>query len=117
MHCVAAKFVPCLLIDEQEVNHVTVSQDRSNADENFLKNIVTGDEKWAYRYDIKKRLNRCIGWENQSRSNVQVLFIFFYGKGIVQQEFVPRSQRVNGQFYLEVMKCLREAERRKRPKG
>jgi hypothetical protein len=40
-HVAAAKFVPCLLTDEQIANHVTVSQepfDCSNADENFLKN-------------------------------------------------------------------------------
>jgi hypothetical protein len=41
MHPVAAKFVPRLLTEEQKQNHVTVSQellDRSNTDENFLKN-------------------------------------------------------------------------------
>jgi hypothetical protein len=35
--------------------------------------------------------------------------------GIVDHQFVPRGQAVNGQFYLEVMKCLREAERRNQP--
>jgi hypothetical protein len=41
--------------------------------------------------------------------------LFFYGKGILHHEFVPDGQTVKGQFCLEVMKCLREAERRKRP--
>jgi hypothetical protein len=54
----------------------------------------------------------------QSRSNVKVLLIvFFYRKSVVYPEFVPRGQTVNGQFYLEVMKRLREAVRRKRPEG
>jgi hypothetical protein len=47
MHRVAAKFLPRLLTDEQKENRVTVSQElfhRSNADENFLKNVITGDE-------------------------------------------------------------------------
>jgi hypothetical protein len=47
MRHVAEKFVPRLLTDEQKANHVTVSQelfDHSNADENFLKNAITGDE-------------------------------------------------------------------------
>jgi len=47
MRCVAAKFVPRLLTDARKENRVTVSQelfDRSNADENFLKNAITGDE-------------------------------------------------------------------------
>ena len=37
---------PCLLSDDQKQNHVVVSKElvnRTNADENLLKNIVTGD--------------------------------------------------------------------------
>jgi hypothetical protein len=40
----------------QKENRITVSEelfDRSNADENFLKNVVTGDETWAYGYDVE----------------------------------------------------------------
>jgi histone-lysine N-methyltransferase SETMAR len=66
MHRVAAKFVPRLLTDEQKANRVTVSQelfDRSNADENFLKNVITGDETWVYGYDIetKAQSSRWVG--------------------------------------------------------
>ncbi|KAG7162477.1 putative Transposase-containing protein 31 [Homarus americanus] len=47
----------------------------------------------------------------QSRSNVEVmLIVFFDWKGVVHHEFVPRGQTVNKEFYLEVLKCLREAE-------
>jgi hypothetical protein len=56
MHRVAAKFVPRFLTDEQKASRVTVSQelfDRSNADDNFLENVIRGDETWVYRYDIK----------------------------------------------------------------
>jgi histone-lysine N-methyltransferase SETMAR len=55
MHLVATKFVPHLLTDEQKENSVTGSKelsDRSNADENFLKNVVTGDETWVYGYNV-----------------------------------------------------------------
>jgi len=51
MHRVAAKFVPRLLTEEQKQNRVSVSQellDRSNANENFLQNVITGDETWVY---------------------------------------------------------------------
>jgi histone-lysine N-methyltransferase SETMAR len=47
MRCVATKFVPHLLTDEQKANRVTVSEelfDHSNADDNFLKNVLRGDE-------------------------------------------------------------------------
>ena len=47
MRRVAAKLVPRLLTDAQKENRVTVSQklfDRSNADENLQKNVITDDE-------------------------------------------------------------------------
>ena len=50
MRRVATKFVPCLLTYAQKENSVTVSQEPfelSNADENFLKNVITGDETWV----------------------------------------------------------------------
>jgi hypothetical protein len=67
MHRVAAKFVPRLLTEEQKQNRVTVSQellDLSSTDENFLKNVITGDETWVYGYDVETKCNRRSGWEN-----------------------------------------------------
>ena len=34
--------------------------------------------------------------------------------GIVHHEFLPEGQTVNKEYYLSVMKCLREAVRQKR---
>jgi len=42
-------------------------------------------------------------------------WFFFYIQGVVHQEFVPPAQTINGKFYFEVMKRLREGIRRKRP--
>jgi hypothetical protein len=59
MHRVAAKFVPRPLAEEQKQNRVTVSQellDRSNTDENFLKNVITGDETWVFGYDVETKV-------------------------------------------------------------
>jgi hypothetical protein len=59
MHHFAAKFVPYLLTDGQKANSVTVSKelfDRSNADKNFLKNVVTGDETWVYGNNIETKV-------------------------------------------------------------
>ena len=59
MHHVAAKFMPHQLSEDQKQNHhVDVSKelgDLANADENFLKNIVTGDDTWVYGYDIETK--------------------------------------------------------------
>ena len=58
--------MPLLLTDAQKENRVTVSQelfDRSNADENFLKNVITGDETCRATM-LKQKLNHRSGWEN-----------------------------------------------------
>jgi len=128
MHRVAAKFMPCLLTDAQKENRVAVSQellDRSNAVKNFLKNVITGDEIWVYGYDVetKVQLSQWVGKLSprpqkacQSCSNVKVmLIVFFDWKVIVHYEFVPRGETVNKEFYLNILKCLREAVQRKSP--
>ena len=46
MRRVSAKFVPRLLTDDQKENRVDISQELladANGNENFLKNIITGD--------------------------------------------------------------------------
>ena len=40
---------------------------------------------------------------------------FIDWNGVVHYEFVPRGETVNKEFYLKVLKRLREAVRRKRP--
>ena len=59
MHRVVANFVPRLLTDAQKENRITASQelfDRSNADETFLKNVITVDETWVYGYDVATKV-------------------------------------------------------------
>jgi len=52
----------------------------------------------------------------QVRSNVKVLLtVFFDFNGIVHHEFLPPGRTVNKEYYLEVLRRLREAIRRKRP--
>jgi len=90
MHRIAAKFVPRLLTEEQKQNRVTVSQEqlgRSNTDENFLKNVVTGDETWVYGYDVETKVqsSQWVGKSSsrpkeacQCRSNMKVMLIVFF---------------------------------------
>jgi hypothetical protein len=44
-----------------------------------------------------------------------MLAVFLNCEGIIHHEFLPRGQTVNKEYYLKVMKVLREAVRRKRP--
>ena len=53
----------------------------------------------------------------QVRSNVKYMLIGFFDiQGNVCKEFVLPSKTVNGKFYCEVLKRLREGFRRKSPK-
>jgi transposase len=44
-----------------------------------------------------------------------MLIAFFDMDGVVNHEFVPPGRTVNGHFYVQVLKRLRDAVRRKRP--
>jgi len=127
MHHVSAKFMPHLLTDDQKQNHAEISQEllvNANGNENFLKNIITGDKMWVYMYDVENKMQSS-QWMGKgspqpknarmSWSKIKVLFEFFDWKGIVHHEIVPRGQMVNKQLYQEDLVHLRDAGHRKRP--
>ena len=56
---ISAKFVPRLLTDDQKENRVEISQKllaNANGNENFLKNIITGDETWDHEYEVETKM-------------------------------------------------------------
>ncbi|GFW64306.1 mariner Mos1 transposase [Trichonephila clavipes] len=96
-----------------------------NSDEKFLKKIITGDETWVYGYDPETK-QQSSQWKflseprpkkaRQSRSNIKsMLIVFFYYEGIVHREYAHTGQTINKEYYVEVLKRLRNAIRRKRP--
>ena len=55
MHRVAAKLVPHMLIDDQKEQRSAVSQElrhQANKEENFINEIVTGNETWINDMDM-----------------------------------------------------------------
>lgn len=125
---VAAKFVPKLLSDEQKCKRVTACkelQKLKGKHRNFLDLVITGDESWVYGYDPETKQQSSY-WKNpesprkkkarMSRANFKTLLtLFFDTQGLVHCEYAPPGQTVNKQYYLEVLKRLRDAVRRKRP--
>jgi hypothetical protein len=127
MRRISARFVPRLLSFDQKVHRVSVCRElkqQARDDPNFISNIITGGETWVYSYDFETK-QQSSQWKSpksprpkkapQVRSNVKSMLIFFNIQGIVHKEFVPPGQTVNGKFYCEVLKQLREDIRRKRP--
>ena len=92
MKCVAARLVPKDLNFLQNERQVEVAKEMlANVadDPTFIKRIITDDETW-------------------------VLIVFFDYRGVVHHEFVPEGQTVNKEYYLAVLRHLREAIHRKR---
>ena len=128
MHRVAAKFVPRLMTSDQQAHRVQVCQDLLHHSENgkeFLSKIITGDESWVYGYDVETKVQSS-QWTSktsprpkkacQVRSKIKVLLtVFFDASGVVHHEYLPEGSTVNETYYIEVLKHLRDAIRRKRP--
>ena len=126
MRRVSAKFVPKLLNFDQKNRRMTIAQEmlnEVNEDPDFLKRVITGYESWVYGYDVETKAQSS-QWKTpeeptpikarQVRSTVKVLLtVFFDYRGVVHQEFLPQGHTVNKEYYLEVMRRLREAIRKK----
>ncbi|UYV76603.1 hypothetical protein LAZ67_14001429 [Cordylochernes scorpioides] len=104
---------------------IAYAMDSVRDDLNLLQRVITGDETWVYGYDVDTKAQSS-QWKlpheprtkkaRQVRSNVKVLLtVFFDCRGVVHHEFLPQGRTVNKEYYLQVMRNLREAIRQKRP--
>ncbi|UYV67212.1 POLR2B [Cordylochernes scorpioides] len=128
MRRVAAKFVQKLLNCDQKQHRMNIANEMLDSvrdDPNLLQRVITGDEAWVYGYDVETKAQSS-QWKlpheprpkkaRQVRSNVKVLLtVFFDCRGVVHHEFLPQGRTVNKEYYLQVMRNLREAIRQKRP--
>ncbi|UYV74621.1 hypothetical protein LAZ67_12000310 [Cordylochernes scorpioides] len=128
MRRVAAKFVPKLLNCDQKQHRMNIANEMFDSvrdDPNLLQRVITGDEAWVYGYDVETKAQSS-QWKlphaprpkkaRQVRSNVKVLLtVFFDCRGVVHHEFLPQGRTVNKEYYLQVVRNLREAIRQKRP--
>ena len=75
---------------------------------NKIKELVQKNRRWTVRdlTDISR----------QSRSKIKVMLrVFFDYRGVLHYEFLPPGRTVDEEYYLSVMRRLREAIRLKRP--
>ncbi|UYV67987.1 hypothetical protein LAZ67_5002717, partial [Cordylochernes scorpioides] len=121
MRRVAAKFVPKLLNCDQKQHRMNVANEMLDSvrdDPNLLQRVITGDEAWVYGYGVETKAQSS-QWKllheprpkkaRQVRSNVKVLLtVFFDCRGVVHHEFLPQGRTVNKNYYLQVMRNLRE---------
>ena len=90
----------------------------------YIQHITTDDETWVYEYDVETA-QQSSEWRLpnepkpkkplESRSKIKVMLtVFFDSQGVVHSEFLPDGQSVNAEYYLSVLKRLRENIRLKR---
>ncbi|UYV79141.1 hypothetical protein LAZ67_17001224 [Cordylochernes scorpioides] len=118
MRRVAAKFVPKLLNCNQKQHHMNIANEMLDSvrdDPNLLQRVITGNEAWL-NHLMEAAARTKTEKANQVRSNVKVLLtVFFDCRFVVHHEFLPQGRTVNKEYYLQVMRNLREAIRQKRP--
>ena len=122
---VKSRLVPKTLNFFDKVRRVNICETMLSDYQDVMKRIITGDETWIYAYDPEtadeSSKYRAKGEpkpkkSRQSRSKIKVMLtVFFYYRGVVHSEFLPTGQTVNKEYYLSVIRRLREAVRRKRP--
>ena len=90
-----------------------------------MKTIITGDESWVYGYNLETKAQSS-QWKTpgspspkkarQVRSKVKLMLTVFFGhEGVVHDNYAADSETVNRENYVEILRRLRDAVRRKRP--
>lgn len=88
----------------------------------FLKQIITGDEKWI----VYNNVNRKRSWskhdeapQTTSKADIHqkkiMLSVWWDWKGVVYFELLPRNQTINSDVYCEQLDKLNTAIKEKRP--
>ena len=120
MKCVVAKSVLQLLLSEQKEHCAAVANDLIQTTTNgpdFLKQVINGDEWWVYSYDLetkaqssqwKSSASPCQEGIPKSQQDQDHVMGFFDWEGAVHHEYVPPSQTVNKELYLNVLHWLRD---------
>lgn len=127
----APKFVPCLLTEEQRHFRVSLCEDNIQSlkdDPLFLSRIVTGDKSWVSVFELELK-TESKQWLPKGRHTQRpqkalrnrlekkvMLTVFWDQQGVVFTDFLPPRQTVTAEYYGEIIRQLKEAVRRKRPR-
>ena len=119
MKCVVAEFVPWLLLPEEKEHLAVGANDLIQTTMNepdFLKKILTGDESWVYGYDLETKVQSpqwkspgspCPDKAWQIHSKIKTTLTRW--EGVAYHESPPPGQTVNKEYYLSVLRLLRDA--------
>jgi histone-lysine N-methyltransferase SETMAR len=122
MSRVVARWVPKLLTDQQQRERVQVCQQLLQAhrsEPNFLDRIVTGDESWFHYSEPESKMQSSVWKASHEPTPVKALTapsagkqmatVFWDKEGILLIEWLPRGATINSEYYIQVLKKLRDA--------
>lgn len=127
MSKIAPKFVPRVLSQEEKDRRMVFSQRnlaKLESDPGLIHRIVTSDESWIYTFDpLSKRAD--MQWRSKEeprptkilrpRSQKKtMLILFFDSSGVILADFYDDGM-VTRDVYIESLRRMREAMRKKRP--
>ena len=125
---VSARWVPRMLTADQKRRRVQVSQEllveyRANP-ESFIRHRVTQDETWVHHFDPETKA-RSMQWKHQgspapkkfkvaASSGKVMASIFWDDEGVIMVDYLKTGQTINGEYYANELRNLREAIKNKR---
>jgi len=121
MRKICAKMVPRNVTEQEQVARVSICAElleQVEADSELLEQVITGDERWFFQYDLETKrqsLEWCLKGSprpkkaHMSKSKVKCMHVcFFDSTGIVHKEWVPAGQTVNQYYYKDILERLRK---------
>jgi len=117
------------LTDPMKEHRETVAQELLNRyrleGDDFIKNIVTGDESWVHHYDPENK-RQSMEYRHPGSPSVKkfktvpsakkvMLTIFWYARGLLHTEFLTKGLTVNSDRYYATLRSLKQCICRIRP--
>ncbi len=127
---IAPKFVPHILNDRQHAHRVAICQqnlESVHTEKYFLEKIITRDECWVSCYENESKIESC-EWVFRGEPRIRpikalhspspkkvMLILFCDFSGLLLIHYVPKNETVDSDYYIAVLKKLKDRIRHKRP--
>ena len=125
--CVVAKFIPWFLLPEKKdmVLQMLMTLIQITANEPYFLKVIAEDEACVYGYDLETKAQSsqwkspgspCSKKVRQSPSKMKTMItVFFDWEGVVYHEHALPGQKINKEYYLNVLCWLRDSIQQRWP--
>lgn len=126
---VSARWVPRLLTPDQKRTRLDMSRENLELFEadpdGFIERFLTMDECWVHHFEPETK-KQSMQWKHTfspppkkakvvSSAGKVMASVFWDAKGVVFVDYLEKGQTINGEYYSNLLRQLREAIKKKRP--